>query len=110
MARPCQLLRTMWRAIRFGISCTICEPFRPLPSVKGSGTGCFQTNGFGTKFFSRRSFAIGRETDGGSKNMKQPMYWLAAIAFLGSVGGAQNAAPQSAYQAETVANGGAITG
>jgi hypothetical protein len=42
--------------------------------------------------------------------MKQPMYWLAAIAFLGSVGGAQNAAPQSAYQAETVANGGAITG
>jgi hypothetical protein len=42
--------------------------------------------------------------------MMQRMCLLAAIAFLGSVCAAQDTAPRAGYQAETVANGGTITG
>ena len=42
--------------------------------------------------------------------MTQRSCWLAAITFLASVSVAQNATPQASYQAETVANGGTVTG
>jgi hypothetical protein len=42
--------------------------------------------------------------------MKQRFYWLAAITILASVCSAQNTAPQTTYEVETVTAGGTIVG
>jgi hypothetical protein len=42
--------------------------------------------------------------------MKRCIYWLAGVCLLATVCAAQNATAPSAYQVETVANGGTITG